>query len=139
METKEKKLDEFTQKIFKETDLETPTFDFTNKVMTDLPEIDFKVDHSEFQYKPLISKSGWTMIAALLLILVISPYYSSAVMASEEMMSNWDKFGSFFKPSFDSSNFSILNSEVFAISLALFATYFLLEILLLNKWMDKRA
>ena len=40
MENKEKKLDEFTKKIFKESSLEIPSFDFTDKVMTNLPEIE---------------------------------------------------------------------------------------------------
>ena len=38
MENKENKLDEFTKKIFMESSLETPSFDFTDKVMANLPE-----------------------------------------------------------------------------------------------------
>ncbi|UAB84029.1 hypothetical protein INR75_17950 [Zunongwangia sp. SCSIO 43204] len=145
MENKEKKLDEFTQKIFNETSLETPSFDFTDEVMANLPEIHSakriktKTSVKKIKYEPLISKSGWGMIAAFVAILLISAHFSSAVKASGVMIDKWSRLKSVFNFSVEMPNFDILNTDVLAISIALFTAYFLLEIFLLNNWMNKKS
>ena len=143
MENKEKKLDEFTHKIFNETSLETPSFNFTDKVMANLPEIHsakkIKTNSvKKIKYEPLISKSGWIMIAAFVAILLISAYFSSAVNASEVMIDKWSTLKSVFNFSFKMPNIGIINTDVLAISVALFTAYFLLEVFLLNNWINKR-
>ncbi|MFC6859299.1 hypothetical protein [Zunongwangia atlantica] len=143
MENKEKKLNEFTQKIFSETSLETPSFNFTDKVMANLPEIHSAktiktTSVKKIKYEPLISKSGWIMIAAFVAILLISAYFSSAVNASEVMIDKWSTLKSVFNFSFKMPNIGIINTDVLAISIALFTAYFLLEIFLLNNWINKR-
>ena len=144
MENKETKLDEFTQKIFSETSLETPSFNFTDKVMANLPEINSaeiksaKTSVKKIKYEPLISKTGWGMIAAFVAILLISAYFSSAVNATGVMIDKWSKLKSVFNFSIEMPNIDILNTDVLAISIALFTAYFLLEIFLLNNWINKR-
>ena len=144
MGNKEKKLDEFTKKIFKESSLETPSFDFTDKVMTNLPEIEIakatRVNTSAKKIKsePLISKKGWAMIAAFVATLLSSPYFYSGGEASDLVVDKWIKMKSIFNLSIEMPNIGILNSDVLAISAALFTVYFLLEIFLLNNWMNKR-
>jgi len=143
MENKEKKLDEFTQKIFSETSLETPSFNFTDKVMANLPEIHsaktIKTNSvKKIKYEPLISKSGWIMIAAFVAILLISAYFSSAVNASGVMIDKWSTLKPVFNFSFKMPNIGIINTDVLAISVALFTAYFLLEVFLLNNWINKR-
>lgn len=144
MENKEKKLDEFTKKIFKESSLEIPSFDFTDKVMTNLPEIEIvkatRVNTSakKIKYEPLISKKGWAMIAAFVATLLSSPYFYSGGEASDLVVDKWIKMKSIFNLSIEMPNIGILNSDVLAISAALFTVYFLLEIFLLNNWMNKR-
>ena len=145
MENKEKKLDEFTQKIFSETSLETPSFNFTDKVMANLPEIHSakikraKTSVKKIKYEPLISKTGWGMIAAFVAILLISAHFSSAVKASGVIIDKWGKLKSIFNFSIEMPNIDILNTDVLAISIALFTAYFLLEIFLLNNWMNKKS
>ncbi|WBL26659.1 hypothetical protein [Zunongwangia sp. HGR-M22] len=140
MENKERKLDEFTKKIFKGSSLETPSYNFTDKVMTNLPEIKIaeattgKTSANKIKYEPLISKKGWVMIAAFVAILLLSSYFSSTVGASEKLINKWSEFKSVFNFSFEMSNIDILNSDLLAISVALFTSYFLLEIFLLNNW-----
>ncbi len=144
MENKENKLDEFTKKIFMESSLETPSFDFTDKVMANLPE--FTMANAsrvsplakKIKYEPLISKKGWVMIAAFIALLLITSYFPSAEGASEVVIDNWSKVKSVFDFSLELPNISILNSDVIAISVVLFTAYFLLEIFLLNNWMSKR-
>lgn len=143
MENKEKKLDEFTQKMFSETSLETPSFNFTDKVMANLPEIHsaktIKTNSvKKIKYEPLISKSGWIMIAAFVAILLISAYFSSAVNASGVMIDKWSTLKSVFNFAFKMPNIGIINTDVLAISIALFTAYFLLEVFLLNSWINKR-
>ncbi len=137
MKNKEKKLDEFTQKIFSETSLETPSLNFTDKVMANLPEIHsaktIKTNSvKKIKYEPLISKSGWIMIAAFVAILLISAYFSSAVNASGVMIDKWSTLKPVFNFSFKMPNIGIINTDVLAISVALFTAYFLLEVFLLN-------
>ncbi|MCL6217592.1 hypothetical protein [Zunongwangia pacifica] len=144
MKNKEKKLDEFTKKVFSETGLETPSFNFTDKVMVDLPEINSAKTAStntsinKIKYEPLISKKGWVMIAAFITLLLTTSYFSSAVGASEAVIGNWSTVKSVFNFSLEMPNISILNSNVLAISAVLFTAYFLLEIFLLNNWMNKK-
>ena len=145
MENKEKKLDEFTQKIFSETSLETPSFNFTDEVMANLPEIhsakkiSTATSINKIKYEPLISKSGWGMIAAFVAILLISAHFSSAVNASGVIIDKWSRLKSVFNFSVEMRNFGILSTDVLAISIALFTAYFLLEIFLLNNWMNKKS
>ena len=144
MENKENKLDEFTKKIFMESSLETPSFDFTDKVMANLPE--FTMANAarvsplakKIKYEPLISKKGWAMIAAFVATLLSSPYFYSGGEASDLVVDKWIKMKSIFNLSIEMPNIGVLNSDVLAISAALFTVYFLLEIFLLNNWMNKR-
>ena len=144
MGNKEKKLDEFTKKIFKESSLEIPSFDFTDKVMTNLPEIEIakatRVSPlaKKIKYEPLISKKGWAMIAAFVATLLSSPYFYSGGEASDLVVDKWIKMKSIFNLSIEMPNIGVLNADVLAISAALFTVYFLLEIFLLNNWMNKR-
>ena len=60
MKAKEdKNLEKFVDKIMKDASLETPSFDFTSKVMSKV----FVAQNSETtMYKPLISKLGLTLV-----------------------------------------------------------------------------
>ena len=144
MENREKKLDEFTKKIFRGNSLETPSFDFTDKVMANLPEFTMvkaaRVSPSvnKIKFEPLISKKGWVMIVAFIALLLTTSYFSSAEGASEAVIDNWSTVKSVVNFSLKLPNISILNSDVIAISVVLFTACFLLEIFLLNNWISKR-
>ncbi|WP_417885660.1 hypothetical protein [Zunongwangia sp.] len=145
MGNKEKKLDEFTKKIFKESNLEIPSFDFTDKVMANLPEFTMakatrvNTSESKIKYEPLISKKGWAMIAAFVATLLSSPYFYSGGESSDLVVDKWIKMKSIFNLSIEMPNIGVLNADVLAISAALFTVYFLLEIFLLNNWMNKKS
>ena len=97
-----------------------------------------KTSVKKIKYEPLISKSGWGMIAAFVAILLISAYFSSAVKTSGVIIDKWGRLKSIFNFSIEMPNIDILNTDVLAISIALFTAYFLLEIFLLNNWMNKK-
>jgi len=64
MEAENKKLDQFTKEVMQDAGLQAPSTDFLANVMA-------AVTHEKVPvkaYKPLISKVGWLIIAALFLI-----------------------------------------------------------------------
>lgn len=60
----DKNLDEFTEKLLKDFSRETPSFDFTTKVMS---KVEVLSDSHVTEYKPLISKKIWMVLAMLVL------------------------------------------------------------------------
>ncbi len=64
MEAENKKLDQFTKKVFQDAGVESPSVDFLANVMAEVSKekVPVKV------YKPLITKVGWMIIGALFLV-----------------------------------------------------------------------
>lgn len=62
MKSKEdKNLENLVEKMMQNSSLETPSFDFTSKVMSDVFSLEKK---KSFSYQPVISKRGWLIIFA---------------------------------------------------------------------------
>ena len=55
----DKNIEQFVDKVMKETPLESPSRDFTSKVMANVLAMD---KSKATVYKPLISKTGWVLI-----------------------------------------------------------------------------
>lgn len=66
-ENADKYLDNLTKKVIKETPLESPSFNFTASVMSQVTELS---QDSVTMYKPLISKTGWIVISIVFLALI---------------------------------------------------------------------
>jgi hypothetical protein len=64
----DKNMENLVEKIMKDTALETPSFDFTSKVMSDVFSREKK---QSFSYKPVISKRGWLIVFAAIGSLII--------------------------------------------------------------------
>jgi hypothetical protein len=64
----DKKLEKLIDKIMKDAKPQTPSFDFTNKVMSKVNALN---TNSVTVYKPLISKTGWLIICIILLALTV--------------------------------------------------------------------
>jgi hypothetical protein len=58
-ENEDKNMEQYVQKVIKETLLESPSHDFTAKVMANVLAMD---KSNATVYKPLISKTGWIII-----------------------------------------------------------------------------
>ncbi len=67
-ETEDKNTKQFVDKIMKETSLESPSHDFTSKVMANVLAIG---KSNVTVYKPLISKRGWLVIFGGIIATVI--------------------------------------------------------------------
>jgi hypothetical protein len=66
-ENKDKQLDDFVKKVVKNIGLETPSDHFTQSIMS---KIAAQKENSTITiYKPLISKTGWLVLAAITLFL----------------------------------------------------------------------
>ncbi|MEC3907295.1 hypothetical protein VOI54_09725 [Tamlana sp. 2201CG12-4] len=64
-EKEDKYLDDLIKKVIKDRAIESPSFDFTNSVISQIKT------GSNIIYKPLISKKGWFFILSAFLVMVI--------------------------------------------------------------------
>ncbi|NND15500.1 MAG: hypothetical protein HKN89_04175 [Eudoraea sp.] len=72
----DRRLEEWTRKVMKETPLDSPGPDFTEKVMQ---HIDPAADVSKASiYQPLISKKYWSIIAVSSLTLIVLSFFVKA-------------------------------------------------------------
>lgn len=69
----EKRLDQWTKKVFKETQLDTPGSDFTEKIMKQITPAMNEVAPST--YTPLISRKYWGLIAACAASLIVLAFF----------------------------------------------------------------
>lgn len=79
----EKHLDKLSRKIMGKTNLDTPSKDFTSKLLS---QIDYISNSRAFVYKPPISKPVWLVMAVA--VLAITGY---SVSNSKGETSNWSK------------------------------------------------
>lgn len=72
MKEEDKNVERFIEKIMQETSLETPSFDFTSKIMAQV-----SVEKSKaIPYKPLISKPVWFSIIVSVLGMVFYAFFA---------------------------------------------------------------
>ena len=77
----DKYLDHLAKKVMKEASLESPSFNFTNAVMSQVKAFE---TNTATMYKPLISKTGWLFISAILLGVI-----SYAIFGTNTADSGW--------------------------------------------------
>jgi len=66
-ENADKYLDHLAKKVFEKTTIESPSFDFTNIVMSQVNALN---ENKLTAYKPLISKTSWVFISIVFLVLI---------------------------------------------------------------------
>jgi len=99
-ETVDKHLDDLTRKVIKEGSKESPSFNFTDSVMSQIEPLS---STSKIQYKPLISKTTWFLILIGFIALLI---YTS-LLGIKTNSSSW----------LNEINFNVLSNNKFADSL----------------------
>ena len=77
MDTNKKHIQDLTDKIMEESSLESPPFNFTANVMSQLQKQTIRI-----AYKPLISKKVWALVAACILIVVVFTFNNSVSESS---------------------------------------------------------
>ncbi len=79
MESNEKKIETFIDKLMANETLEQPSVDFTDKIMSKVESIS---NSTTTVYKPLISKSVWLLIGVSFVVLVGYIYLKEPVASS---------------------------------------------------------
>jgi hypothetical protein len=127
-ENEHKNIEQFVDKVMKETPLESPSPDFTPRVMANVLEVNKR---NATVYKPLISKRGWLSIIAAIAYFIINGTQSAVQPGSFDLSGK-----SFFKSFTDSHlfQFSTITAEVIIFSTILI----FIQITLLKSHLNKR-
>ncbi len=77
----DKELDELTEKLLKDFSRETPSIDFTTKVMS---RIEVSSESGVIGYRPLISKKTWVVLA-----MAITCIFAYLILGNVQMEDAW--------------------------------------------------
>jgi len=127
-ENANKHIDQFVDKVMKSSKLETPSFDFTAKVMS---QITVTSRSAVTVYKPLISKTTWVILLLLTVGMVGFSFFNK-----DTSTLGW----------FDKLDFSIVSnlfsgvkiSQTTMYSLLMFGVMLFIQIPLLKHYFNKR-
>lgn len=126
MKEKDKKVEEFIEKVFLETTLETPSLDFTSKIMAQVTAL----EQSKIkEYKPLISKPVWCAILLILATMIGFATFGT----SEKTQFEFD-----FSAKMASLIPSVHFSDTITYSVLIVTMMILIQIPLLKSYFDKR-
>ena len=123
-----KHIETFVDKVMKSSTLETPSFDFTSKIMS---HVTANSSSAVTVYKPLISKTAWVFMLLLTAVIIVYSLFSN----------DTSTLGLFDKLDF-SKIFNIFSrvkiSQTTMYSLLMFAVMFFIQIPLLKHYFNKR-
>ena len=126
MKEEDKNVEKFIDKIMSEASLETPSFDFTSKVMA---QVSAAKETKTIPYKPLISKPVWYSIFGILASIIIYSFFQG----SKETQFDID-LGAKISSLIPNFNFSDATSY----SILIVTLMVLIQIPLLKSYFDKR-
>jgi len=129
----DKHLEKLTNKIMEETSLESPSFDFTDNIMS---QVQIIKTSDVTVYKPLISKSIWILIALGFITLIGYLIFGTTSQESEALFTiNFDVlFNNRFTETLSAMKFSdTLMYAVVSLGIMLF-----IQIPLLKNYFDNR-
>lgn len=132
MKSKEdKNIESLVEKMMAESSLETPPFDFTSKIMSDVFSIKMK---KSISYKPVISKPAWliifTAIGGLITWLIFNSYSQNETTNFNFNFINAERI---FKV-FGRFQLSSITTNIILLAIALL----FIQIILLKSYLNKR-
>lgn len=129
MKENDKNVERFIEKVMKETSLETPSFDFTSKIMAQVAVAQSK----KIAYKPLISKTTWiTLFTGIAAVLAYGFFGGS-------QENNLDiNISAFFSDRISGLVPNLHFSDVTAYSIVIVALMALVQIQVLKHYFNKR-
>ncbi|MEY8868247.1 hypothetical protein AB9K24_01975 [Meridianimaribacter flavus] len=133
-ENENKYVEAFTDKVLKDTKLESPSFDFTDAVMSQVEAIQYS---KATRYKPLISKPVWAVIAIGFLSFVAYLLFQKNTTSSSEWFTNID-FSLVFDNALTKLFSNLQFSNIFVYAMLLFAIMLCVQISWLKNYFDKR-
>jgi hypothetical protein len=133
-ENEDKNIEQYVHAVIKETPLESPSPDFTAKVMASV----LALDKSKVTvYKPLISKTGWVLIFGGIIATLV--YF--IINARAQVVSQPWSFGTgvkdFIRMFSDSHLFQFSRTTINVIILS--TILMIIQITLLKNYLDKRV
>jgi len=131
MESNEKKIEAFIDKLMTADSLEQPSLDFTDKIMTKVESIS---NSTATVYKPLISKSVWYVIIGCFLALVAYIYLKEPA-ASSGLFDRFNLSNISINPL---QNVSFNFSKTLMYAMALLVIMMSIQIPLLKQYFNKR-
>jgi|SRR6185437_933043 hypothetical protein len=132
-ENEDKNIRQFVDRVMKETSLESPSYNFTSKVMANVLAVN---KSKATTYKPLISRKGWILIFAGIIAVLLYLLLSDSTQAANH---SWliDFSGKNFIPTLNSSN--LFQFSRLTINVVVAATVLVfIQIVLLKNYLNKR-
>lgn len=133
-ENENKYVEAFTDKVLKDTKLESTSFDFTDAVMSQVEAIQYS---KATRYKPLISKPVWVVISIGFLSFVAYLLFQNNTNSSSEWFTNID-FSLIFDNALTKLFSNLQFSNIFVYAMLLFAIMLCVQISWLKNYFDKR-
>jgi len=132
MKEEQNKGEDFIKKMMDKSVLESPSADFTLKVMQEL----VKEKQLVALNKPLISKQIWFMIFAFFLLLLSFTFYFMGGRIQDSLTTT------LFEKLFDNSIWQLFSnlkfSKTLSYSLLIFSVFILLQVVFIKSYFDKR-
>lgn len=125
----DKDLDDLTKKVVKEVSVETPSFDFTDVVMSRVFEIE---NNKATLYKPLISTKRWLFIMLGFICLI---FYVIRTTQGDDL--SWINITEVNNKIIEAIS-GIKISKTFSYAIVLFSLMFCIHIPFLKNYLDKR-
>jgi hypothetical protein len=128
MKENDKEIENLIEKMMRENSLESPSFDFTSKIMSQV----LVVEKSKVKiYKPLISKPTWAFIGICLTTITAYSFYSNSEISNFEIVKLYsDKASALFS--------GIHFSKNIMYSLLIVPVMILIQIGVLKNYFDKK-
>ncbi|MCF7560371.1 hypothetical protein L3X39_06930 [Sabulilitoribacter multivorans] len=129
-----KYLDDLSKKVIKGSDIESPSFNFTNLVMSQIEILNKK---QTIAYKPLISRTTWVLISIGVLAIIIYVLFFSNPTEGSSWLSQLDfSLLSDNKISNTIPDFKLSKTLMYAV--VLFGLMICIQVPLLKNHFDKR-
>lgn len=130
----DKNLDNLTKKVIKSGALESPSFNFTDAVMSQVKALD---KNQLTVYKPLISKKMWALILVSFLSILVYILFFGTQTEPSGWLSTVD-FSALTNNSVSNSLSSFKLSKTVMYTIVLFGIMFCIQIPFLKNHFDKR-
>ncbi|MFN0730190.1 hypothetical protein [Polaribacter gochangensis] len=130
-----KEIDAFAKKYVKEIPTETPSVDFTSKLMKSIAQL--APVKSTLVYKPLISKKGWFFVALSIITVVLVPFNTNTNKEEIVTLPKLD-FSFLTKLSFSSAFENLAVSNTIFIITVIFGLFLLVQILFIKGFFEKK-
>jgi hypothetical protein len=133
-ENEDKNIEQYVHAVIKETPLESPSPDFTAKVMASVLALN---KNKATVYKPLISKTGWALIFAGIIVTLAYFIINSRAQVVSQPWSFGTGVKDFIRPFSDSHLFQFSRTTIKVIILS--TILMIIQITLLKNYLDKRV